>query len=371
MDALFNSKEDLRIFIVDYSDTGHHKIYFQTLKNQLEVKGIIDKVNFPPICKRELKEYILTRYLFFKKWIEISKKKSVKIIHFLCLDPFYVLGPLLSRRNINNINAEIKILGTLHHVPRNLVKMKLLKSFSKNLDCIIVHSEYLQYQLFKHGIKNVEMIDYPAFHTFNTSSKEYLKSKYGINHDSVVLTFLGGTRKNKGLDILLKSFKFMNWKIKKKVLLNIAGPEVHVKFDMISKMCSRFNINARIELRYLSEQEFAENVEMSDIVVLPYRKTFSGNSGPMTEAVYRRIPVIGPDYGNLGYLIKKYRLGYTFKVENSKSLAKVIEFVIQNNWKPNFYSEQYRKRLEISNFIEKHRRIYRLLLNEDIKCGKC
>jgi len=349
-----------KIFLLDAFDTGHHKLYFQTLKNILGVEGTIDVKKFSCINLLNLKQYILSRRSFLEKWVKNCSEKSINILHLLYLDPFYTIGSFPISKSLNH---KIKIIGTLHHIPRNYLKMRLLKFFSKKINCIIVHSEYLKERLEKNGILGVKVIDYPIFHIFNTLSKEQIRTKYGIHPETFVISILGGTRKDKGIDTLIKAFKFVNPRTKEKVLLNIAGPEDFYKKNFIQKMCQKYRIHARVELRYLSDQEFAENMEMSDLVVLPYRKTFTGNSGLMTEAVYRKIPVIGPGFGNLGYLIKKYHLGYTFKIENPRSLARTIEFIIHNGWVPSVYSEQYRKKLEITNFIEKHKKIYDSLLN--------
>ena len=51
-------------------------------------------------------------------------------------------------------------------------------------------------------------------------------------------------------------------------------------------------------------------------------KIFRGNSGPMTDGVFANKYILSPNYGNIGYLTKKYNLGSTFKIENPKSLAK-------------------------------------------------
>ncbi|MEH7250375.1 hypothetical protein V7114_26850, partial [Neobacillus niacini] len=50
----------------------------------------------------------------------------------------------------------------------------------------------------------------------------------------------------------------------------------------------------------------------------------------MTEAIVNDIPVIGPDYGNLGYLIQSNRLGETFIAEDPKSLGTTISKIIDN-----------------------------------------
>lgn len=49
----------------------------------------------------------------------------------------------------------------------------------------------------------------------------------------------------------------------------------------------------------------------------------------MTETIRCVVPIIAPNYENLGTLTNEYNLGYTFEVESSKSLAETI--LLSNN----------------------------------------
>ena len=113
------------------------------------------------------------------------------------------------------------IIGTLHHLPNNLIKFNLLKKFSNYLKIIIVHSNYIKDVLLHKGIKNIEVIDYPAFYAKHNFYKEIYKKNNNINSSLKIISIMGATRKDKGLDLLLKSFKYISNKYKEKILLNI------------------------------------------------------------------------------------------------------------------------------------------------------
>ena len=89
---------------------------------------------------------------------------------------------------------------------------------------------------------------------------------------------------------------------------------------------------------------------------MPYRKVFSGNSGPMTEAIVNKIPSLVPEGTNIGDLTKKYDLGETFEAENSKDLADVLISMINN--KKQYFTTDYFQKLKIDNFLKKHKKLY-------------
>jgi glycosyltransferase involved in cell wall biosynthesis len=250
-------------------------------------------------------------------------------------------------------------MGTLHHMPQNKIKMLFLKLWSNRLDCIIVHSEYIKEQLLLEGIKNVKVIDYPSFYDYSQyPSKEVIRKNLNIPDEKVVISALGGTRFDKGLDILLESFRFLNSKDKNKILLNIVGREETFKKEFILEKIQQYEINARIELGFVNDDDFVKNILISDYIVLPYRKIFTGNSGPMTEAIVNKIPIISPEYGNLGYLSQKYNLGETFNNEDSNSLAMALMRSTQKN---EYNNRDYRERLNVPSFVTGYEKIYKEL----------
>lgn len=90
-------------------------------------------------------------------------------------------------------------------------------------------------------------------------------------------------------------------------------------------------IRARLNIRPLTDEEFMENVEISDYMVMPYRCNMTGNSGPMTEAIVRNIPSIVPAESNLGYIAEHYHVGICFKQENAIDLACSITNCLKKN----------------------------------------
>lgn len=328
--------------LIDNSVEGHHYIYQQKLLTIKNTKLLLKQMDL------SLKNNKFKIFNSLLKVINLEKKEDV---HFLTLDFLYKY-PLLKNLDNNRI-----VIGTLHKEPNTLLKKILLKNFSKKITTIVVHSEFLKMELEKIGIKNVEVIEYPTFYDYSKLNKNELRKKENLA-DKIVISCLGGTRFDKGLDIILNSFEFIDKSFKDKIVLNIVGKEEYFKKDYIQNLARKNGVNLREKYGFVTDEEFMENVIISDIMAMPYRKIFGGNSGPMTEAIVNKIPSIVPKDSNIGFLTIKYDLGETFEAENPINLAKVITKLILNKEK-NYFSTDYYKKLNTSNFVKKHEELYK------------
>jgi glycosyltransferase involved in cell wall biosynthesis len=357
----------MKITLVDSSMTGHRIRYLESLTQLIKEIGFSYlrinsshnnkysdiQIDFP-IRKTNL-HYYIKRYFWLQKVIKSAIKEKSRVIHFLSLDSFYQLGGIGLRKKVKQKN--IYILSTLHHIPTGSLRWFLLRSCIKKFNKVIVHSEYLKNLIVSHNIPSakIEVIHYPVFHN-SVIPTSLINLKNELNPKGPVLLALGGTRKGKGLDYLLEALKRIN----KDFLLIIAGKEEYFKKNYIKNEILSYKTKVHLDLRFLSDIEFGQYLDLADCVILPYRKGFDGASGPMTEAVWRRKTIIAPNYGNLGYEVNNFKLGYVFKAEDVESLTETIDSYLINsdisNW--NQISEKYRKRLNVESFKEEHLRLY-------------
>lgn len=337
----------MKVYLVDNANDGHHKIYQKTLNN-IQNTEILNK-----ICKlHDIRSNPIKAYKERRDFIkEINFKTTDKIVHFLYIDSLYKC-PFISRK----LKKNKKYIGTLHWIPNDLFRIFLLKKFSKKMKYIIVHSEFLKEQLEKKGFKNIKCVDYPSFIN-DDKLGNYIKK------DNITISCLGGTRSDKGLDILLESFEYLNDIYKDKLEFNICGIEQDVKYSDVITVAKKNNIKIIYKNKFLTDEEYENEIIKSDVILLPYKKIFSGNSGPMTDGIYANKYILGPNEGNLGYLINKYNLGMTFEQENPIDLANKISLLTSQNLNRN---HEYRQRLNVKSFLKSYKCIYDKLLNEDI-----
>ncbi|OPA80470.1 hypothetical protein BVG16_07005 [Paenibacillus selenitireducens] len=343
----------VKVYLSDNSLSGHHKSYLDALVKIECTDNISEQITFEQTKGRLI--YHTERLKYINNAIrkaQIDEYRGLKIVHFLYLDNLYT--SLFSSAFFKS--DKIRLIGTLHHIPQKKVKLFMLKIFAKKLDKIVVHSEYSKQELNNSGINNVEFINYPSFYDYSKcSSKETIRNEFGIDQQQIVLTAIGGTRFDKGLDILLDSVALLEPNERKRILLNIVGKEEIFKKGYILEKCSENGIDSRVKLEYLSDEDFMKNIKISDAIVLPYRKVFSGNSGPMTEAIVNNIPIISPEEGNLGYITSKLSLGVTFESENVKSLSKTIKKVINEGFD---LGVNHTDEFHVMKFTEKYKTIY-------------
>lgn len=335
----------MEIALIDSNECsiGGHNYIYRKILNRIDKTIIIeDSQDFKQISENPIKA--------FKGRLDyINRIPKKEIMHFLHLDIFYMFPHLFKKLKLK----KIKIIGTLHWYPNKKIKSYLLKRSSKYIDIIVVHSEYIKDKLNDLGIFNVEVIDYPSFYPEHISINKNI-----INKDKSYIKILciGATRFDKGIDIVSRSFQYINHDSKKCLKFLFAGRELDNAYDLPKKLANQYGINLEIVDKRLTDEEYWEYIDYCDVILLPYRKIFTGNSGPMTDGIYMNKFILGPNQGNLGFLINKHSLGLTFEQENHKDLADKISKLPNINLKKN---HEYSEELSVEKFLEKYRIVYR------------
>lgn len=334
------------MYLIDNNELGkggHNFLYMHALLN---IEGTIkyNKVKRFDNYKKNPLKAIKQRKKYYKYF---NDKKCIHILHF---DAVYLGTSIFKKLKKNNV----KIIATLHWYPTREINRKILKRTAKYIDIIVVHSEFIKANLKSIGINNVVVVDYPAFVSEEISNK---LSNNKSENDKIIVSCLGGTRYDKGLDILIDAFKYFDSTVKENIIFNVAGYEQDIKYDYLMQESQKYDVNVTATNKVLTELEYWENINNSDVILLPYRKIFAGNSGPMTDGVYMNKYIIGPHSGNIGYLIEKYDLGLTFKSEDSSDLARIIKMlpkkdIINNN-------NKYREQLGLDKFIDNYCNLYK------------
>jgi glycosyltransferase involved in cell wall biosynthesis len=352
----------VKIFFVDTVLDGHHLSYLK----QLHRNEIYESVYFipEPISNLDSKQYIYDeKYNLFNlfdyyHWLKDIKKiiehEKPDIIHFLYGDRFYrFFGIGLS------MFKDYKTIVTFHQTRKALLNKISLKSIFSLIDIGIVHTEYLLNELSLISISNVAQIEYPDFNdnTILTDQKNARKI-LGINTKNEILLALGGTRNDKGLDLLLEALNYVSQPFH----LLIAGAEQDFTEEYIKKKIERYRGEVTLILKYLSEKELNLCLQAADYIVLPYRKIFDGASGPLVEGVGFRKIIVGPNHGSLGEIIEKNKLGPSFEAENIRSLSNAISSVLKKEFYWNELSENYRLKIDKGNFSNKYEKEYTELL---------
>lgn len=198
---------------------------------------------------------------------------------------------------------------------------------------------------------------------------EKLKAFKEKNKDRFLFLYFGTTQYRKGYDILLQLAK------------KTGGCFIHCGLRDGSVQFS-YDINRDISIlrgegRFFETNEYIDDPLCIEYffrsvshLVLPYRD-FHGSSGVMLQALEYRIPVLAPDNGIIGHLIKKYHLGMTYSELIKGSLE--IEFnkfkyidpkIFENDIRTymNFQSAERLKTILVDSFTSSNRNISKPVL---------
>ncbi len=295
----------------------------------------------------------------YKKWMreisDIARQASPDVIHFLYGDGLYRyfgvgLGAL----------KKYKIVITFHWARSGYLHRLSTKRICKHSSRAVVHSEYIASLFRKDGIDNVESIEYPVFKKAETDKREAC-AYFDLDPAVPTIGCIGGTRYDKGLDLLLEALGDVAHPFQ----LLVAGKEDTFDRAYIESHSGRFAKNVRLCLKYLTDDDFAHAIAACDIIALPYRKVFNGASGPMTEGVAAGKCIVGPNHGNLGFTIGTHDLGYLFETEDVASLRAALEQALSEPFRPSAAYSEFCDGLNVERFKADYLAIYRQLVGEE------
>lgn len=344
----------MKIMYVDYSIEGHHLEYLRQLTQNCEYESIvvlpqyvgdlpIRQVCYPNLNLKEKKLIPYLKYMWNLK--KIAEKEQPDIIHFLDGDSamrYFDIGYRCLKK--------FRVAVTFHHLFPGKMREISIKSILHTVSVGIVHTDEIADRIENYGVSNVQCIHYPCFLP--------LKRIESSDNQPKTLLALGGTRYDKGLDLLLEALRL----VKEEFRLVIAGKEEFFTREYIEKAVWEYREKVDLRLKFLSKEEMMECLQSADMIVLPYRKEFDGASGPMCEGAYLGKMILGPDHGSLGAMIKNNHLGDTFASENVLELAQCIERAVKAGFSYDETAKRYQKSLEPERFLESHKMLYDSLI---------
>lgn len=356
--------KSLKVLLIETATDGHHSEYLCALKQAVLDAGGQCVIVLPHPCKELAADYILlfrVAPLPYLRWMrglqKIVRAENPDVIHFAYLDSVYRFFGIGFRA----LRRQAPVLVTAHQIRRSRMRDMSLKRISRSVDAIVFHTQKLVADVQVIGIQNAVHIEYPQFNNFAICSRDAAWQALGIPApDRPVILALGGTRYDKGLDLLLQALQ----KVEAPFHLLIAGKEEYFKKTDIESWIEPYKEHVTLRLEYLTETVMAACLNGADMLVLPYRRIFDGASGPLTEGVWAKKCMIGPAHGSLGAMIREHHLGYTFETENIQDLAEVLQKALLSEFCPNEGYLAYRALLDPARFQKDYSNLYKKFANE-------
>ena len=149
-----------------------------------------------------------------------------------------------------------------------------------------------------------------------------LRDRLGIAPGTLLALAFGGTRADKGCDLAIRALAHLP----EHHHLLVAGPAETFGTEALRTLALECGVGDRVHLvlDYIPEEEVGAYFAAADCVVLPYRRKFAGQSGPLFIAAALGLPVVASDVGVLGETVRAYRLGLLFEPERPQALADAL-----------------------------------------------
>lgn len=292
---------------------------------------------------------------YYKKFVEIDINVNIvdnfKIENWLVSNIKYlqtfdliIANTVMTYQIIKLFNSSLPIVWYIHEsriIDKIIEDIPDIKDSLSNFNNIYVVSEYAKdYITSKFKNNNVKVlrnfIDLPS----NVNIKK------NCNNHKLTFSYLGSIEENKALDVFLYAnyISNMNDKFNIQYAGNILNDNYY--YDVILRF-NEDNIKYCGEVYGNDKIEFFEN---TDVLVVPSRD--ESFSLVVAEALCLGIPVIVSDCVGASYMLND-KCSWIFKVDDSKSLCKIIETIVIGEYDLYKYSAEARRQFNVYNDINK------------------
>ncbi|WP_428194572.1 glycosyltransferase, partial [Deinococcus saxicola] len=153
--------------------------------------------------------------------------------------------------------------------------------------------------------------------------RQAVRQQMDIPPQVTVLLAFGGTRHDKGSDLALEALALLP----PHVHLLVAGSAHAFDAEAFRERGERLGLADRLHLHleYIADEDVEGYFLAADACLLPYRRYFAGQSGPLIIAASLGLPVLAADVGVLAEMVELYSLGALFAPEDPAALARCVQ----------------------------------------------
>ncbi|MBP7275539.1 MAG: glycosyltransferase, partial [Kiritimatiellae bacterium] len=165
-----------------------------------------------------------------------------------------------------------------------------------------------------------------------------LRQVYAVPDDAVIFLYPGILSRRKGLDELLGALRGLSPAAAARAFFLFAGHAEAADHNRLIRGLSELH-HIRPDIRLVHEDEFLPAgrlqawMRQANWILLPYRRS-DYSSGILGRAAEAGTPVLGPDDGLIGHLIRRYGLGVCAPI-SAMGLCAGIEDALTGTFQPN------------------------------------
>ena len=230
-----------------------------------------------------------------------------------------------------------KAVLTIHDVTSftSMRYSSILRKLSYKLsNLILTHNKFSKEEIIKIApfVKdNIFIVHHGNYTPFINIRKDRIQSRVHLNlpKDKTILLFFGMIKKEKGLEILLHSFRQIV-DTNPNVFLLIAGKPWKNNFGNYQKIINKHNLakNIILHIKFIPNEDVEYYYCASDLVVLPYKKIYQ--SGVLMMALSYGKPVLASDLAPLKEVIIDNETGFLFKSGDVNDLVKKVNIIFSD-----------------------------------------
>lgn len=260
------------------------------------------------------------------------KKTGIKDVVLIELMPFLPLLPFI-------VDKDIRLTGIVYNFPIYSKEVSLKENlYNKLIWKMISYFKVFQRVCLLNSKKAVEIYN----KRYKTNKFSYLPDPYIpiplessevsnirklIKSEAKVFVHLGGMSRRKGTLLILDALLKLDASVLRNKTFIFAGriiEDIHDEFyHKVEEL--RDKVQIIVIDRFCKYSTFGACCDIADFILIPYMN-IGQSSGVCSYAAQFRLPVIGPDKGLLGEIIRENGLGYTLDITVER-LAEVIEMV--------------------------------------------
>ncbi len=353
-------KQVRSVTLIDPLAGGHHVSYAVQLARELNARGIRVNVIGPPefvaqltqqahIERASIQSLFLgdpdayyakglwhierTSFRFMKRALRAARDMNSDVTHFVYLDSFMLslwAARLGTGGNIYATQHWAYFLkpfqqGRLGKIKGDLQLWVLRRLVAHGVRLMVHSAEQARTLRRLLGSERVDYVPYPVElpPLTRTDAGPYVRERLGLAPGDKLLLAFGTVRHDKGVDLAIGALGTLpdNYH------LLIAGPPTQWQEADIIRLAAQHGVARRVhtELEFIPDDEVGAYFAASDVVLIPYRKSFAGQSGPLTIAAALGLPLAVADVGVLRETVETYQLGELFEAENVPDMARAIK----------------------------------------------
>lgn len=276
---------------------------YKTIMDTYEVKGYDEIEN--------LKER-LNADIYHFNWIESENEKGIKRkINYIKKIVFIEFLKIKNKKIIWTVHNNVP-----HEIQRNKTIINFMRFMAKKSDKIhilcneTINNEYLQ--KYKDKIVYIPHGDY--INNYEKSNVN-IYERYKIGKDKKIMLFIGQVKKYKNIELLIKAFKDSKLEDSKFLLLICGKCNDKAYKEELEKLSNK---NILFDFNFIKDEEMEAYLRSSQIVVAPYNKESSLNSGTLWMCMSYSKTMILPLIGCIKDIKNYDDFLYTYDYEDEK-----------------------------------------------------